>query len=170
MKIALDQFKSEIKEIGKKSLNHFRKNESDVKKMIQDGIVNITKYYHAPIRILWILKEPYGVGEYTMTEGLKKRASGNKKDKLWEGTRHPIIYIYTSYGLLNNYLKFNKMPKINDLSTNISSILEEIAFINIQKLSGGTSTTTSALKCTTLRIKKSKLFDPILLLEEVHSI
>ena len=43
-------------------------------------------------------------------------------------------------------MKFNKMPKIKDLYTNIGSVLEEIAFINIQKLPGGTSTTTSALK------------------------
>ncbi len=142
MNISLDQLKSEVVALDCTIAEHFKKYETDERQLITDGIVNLTDYYNSAIKIMWILKEPYGSGGYSMTEGLNNdRALGKNKDA--QSTFHPIIY--STYGILNDFLKYNNNFKIRDQSC-MSLILRQIAFVNVQKIPGKTRTPNANLK------------------------
>jgi hypothetical protein len=147
MNVILEQFQKEVSALNADIKEHFQKFETAQRELITDGIVNIKEYYDSPIKIMWLLKEPYcdkknGGGGWSMTAGLNtNRALGKKKDS--PGTWHPIIYC--SYGILHNYMKFEEIPKIKS-NTNVSLILRQIAFVNVQKLPAKTITSDTSLK------------------------
>lgn len=100
--------------------------------LITDGIVNVKEYYSSPIKIMWVLKEPYGVGNYSIVNDLDiNRAEGKKHDspRTWD----PICY--ASYGIQNNFKLFQE---IGSFATNpdIRRALKKIAYINVKKLPG----------------------------------
>ena len=145
MKISLDEFKKEITALNTTVKKHFKQFETPSRQLMLDGIVNVTEYYNSPIKIMWILKEPYdnkqdGGGNWSMTDALNKGALGNGRDA---STWQPIIY--STYGILNNYIKYEKMPKIAD-TKNMNLILRQVAFINVQKLPAKTRTSETELK------------------------
>ena len=105
---------------------------------ITDGAVNIENYYNSPIKITWLLKEPYDDvngegGGWDYSELLNKNSVyedffGTHSSR---ATWHPIIY--TSYGILHNFMLWNDMDYIRD-DKDMSFIVREIAIINTQKL------------------------------------
>ena len=146
MNISFDEFEKEVSSLHAVVQKHFEQFETPKRKLIIDGVVNVTEYYNSPIKIMWVLKEPYcdkqnGGGDWSMREGLQVRALGKKTDS--QSTWHPIIY--TTYGILHDFIKYERMPDIAD-KQNISSVLKRIAFINIQKLPAKTRTSEIALK------------------------
>jgi hypothetical protein len=147
MKISFEQFKKEVYELDVLIKEHFKVQETKERLLISDGVVNLREYYDSPIKIMWILKEPYcdgnnGGGSWSMTEGLNnERALGKKPDS--QGTWHPIIY--TTYGILNNFIEYQKIPKIRD-NKDLSLVLRKIAFVNIQKLPAKKRTNDRQLK------------------------
>jgi len=147
MEISIDQFKKEVDALDKKIKDDFKEKETPKRKLIEDGIVNLEEYYNSPIKIMWVLKEPYddkenGGGGWSITKDLNdNRALGKKNDS--PNTWHPIIY--STYGILNNFLKIEKMPQIPN-NTSMSLVLRKIAFINIQKLPARPNTNDASLK------------------------
>ena len=147
MNISLEQLKVNVSLLDKDIKKHFKIEEQNNRQLITDGIVNLEEYYNSHIKIMWILKEPYcdknnGGGGWSLIKNLNdERAIGKKTD--CQSTWHPISY--TTYGILNEFVKFEKMPTIaaNKL---IQMSLRKIAFINVQKLPGLTRTSDAQLK------------------------
>lgn len=136
MKRSIQDFKGKISALDLEIKNHYDSYGIKDGEFLYDGIINIDEYYNSPLKILWILKEPYSGGGRTMLNDLNlNRAEGNKKDS--HTTWHPIIYV--AHGILNNFEQFDSMPKIQDDKT-ISKALRKIAFINIQKTPAATRT------------------------------
>ncbi len=101
---------------------------------VKDGIINKDEFQDAPIKILWVLKEPYakeGEVEYLYGEGyLKFFREYEKHSTLAHQTVHKIIY--ASYAILNNK-EWEDIPRIKD-NANVIKILNKIAIINIKKV------------------------------------
>jgi hypothetical protein len=126
---SLDALNIEVKE-------HYEKLNIPEENFVCDGVINTGEYFASPLKILWILKEPYTGAGKTMVEDLNtNRADGNKKDS--QTTWHPIIYI--SHGITNNFEQYNSMKKIQE-DKSISKVLRKIAFINVQKTPAKTRT------------------------------
>lgn len=110
------------------------------KKEIKDGIICPEKFGKHPKskhRILWILKEANDLtgGGWSLTDFLAKREDpeGLFSYTRWRATFGLVIKV--SYGLLNGFVGFDEIEKI-DLKK-ASEILDYIAFINIKKVPGG---------------------------------
>lgn len=118
---------------------------NELSKPIVDGIVNIELYQKAKFKILWILKEPYddieddkpsGGGwhfckHFLSTDDFLHRIGRSRK------TWHPIIY--TCFGILNDFMKFDEMSWIRN-KPEMARIIRHIAVINVNKLPGFTRT------------------------------
>jgi hypothetical protein len=101
-----------------------------------DGITDYEKYIKAPVKVLWILKEPNG-----KQGGNHREFHKDVRDyPRWMATFGNIMRV--SYGILNEIYDFNDIPKIDKSECAIEDqfILDEIAIININK-SGGESKT-----------------------------
>ena len=110
------------------------------KSEIEDGIICPRKFGKHPKskhRILWILKEANDLtgGGWSLTDFLAKREDpeGLFSYNRWRATFGLVIKV--SYGLLNGFIGFDEIEKI-DLKK-ASEILDYIAFINIKKVPGG---------------------------------
>jgi len=99
---------------------------------VYDGIVNEKKYYKSKFKILWILKEPHGEGNWDMKDFIGNRNSLRKYTN-WTRTFNPIIYI--TYSILNKFISYDEMFNIHQKPEMID-ILQEIAFINLKKVPG----------------------------------
>ena len=107
---------------------------------IADGIINLDKYYYEPMRILWILKEPYDDegGGWSFSEAIMTKPAEFAK----KPTFQPIIYV--CYAILNGFLKCEDMDWIRD-DPEMAEVLQRIAYINMKKLPGKTTTPTDVL-------------------------
>ena len=119
---------------------------TEKRKIISDGIVNKEQYFDSPIKILWILKEPYdlennGDDTWPLNDFLNNE---NELQKLggFKTTWYPIIY--TSYAILNGFLKYEDMSFI-DKDLDMLNILKKIAVINVQKFPAKTTTKNSEI-------------------------
>ena len=107
---------------------------------ILDGIVDIERYCKAKYRIMWILKEPYDHGDGTGggwdLRGVLKSIGGihemGKSAMTWRNVTH------ASWGILNDFCQWNDMADVDD-SPEMLEALKSIAFMNIRKLPGYTS-------------------------------
>jgi hypothetical protein len=122
---------------------------------IADGIINPALYLdpnNTKYKILWILKEPYdkdneppGGWSYKSFDICPKElVCGNNA----HGTWWPIVY--TSYGILNGFCKWEEMGDIINKETReknekMIETIRRIAFINIQKLPGETGSNDSEI-------------------------
>lgn len=132
------------------------------RKPIYDGIVNIEEYYFSPLKILWILKEPYdkenqgecewNLAELLGTEGFLNKIGGARS------TWHPIIY--TTYAILHN-IPFDGMSFIKD-EPGMANILKKIAFINVHKFPAGTTSVNSEISAAYRR-------DKVILLKQIET-
>jgi hypothetical protein len=142
----LFEFQNLLKAIDFKVKSHYKKFEETGRTIINDGIVDPESYFNAPIKILWLLKEPYcdgknGGGGWSMCHLLKKIAAGKTKGS--SNTWNPIIY--ASYGILNNFPNYEDIPRISH-DHKMPEILLQIGFINLQKLPAEPHTDSLRLK------------------------
>lgn len=137
------------------------KNENNSAAFV-DGLIDIKKYLEAKTKIMWILKEPYSTEDdknwREEIAGLRTE-SGVKNG--WAGTFNPIIY--TSYGILNN----KDWNNISDTSSDpsIIDVLYSIAFINIKKTPGGSSSDDDELEAyhkthKSILLKQIEVYNP----------
>jgi hypothetical protein len=107
-------------------------------KPIYDGIINPDQFINSTYKILWILKEPYdkdteGGWDFKKTLSLKKKITDFDTGR---STFKPIIY--SSWGILNNFCLFDDMNNI-EVQPSMVEILNSIAYINVKKTPGGTT-------------------------------
>lgn len=115
---------------------------------IYDGIYDAKLYLNSPLKIMWILKEPYDdfnkdgnpVGGYWHLNKciFKDPAKGVANNR----TLKMISYI--TYGILNQLL-WNDMDNISH-NPAIADVLQEIALINLSKMPAYSTTDNNTLK------------------------
>lgn len=129
------EFKNEIDSLEQEIFEFYNSKNEIKRKLISDGIVNIEEYYNSNIKIMWILKEPRDGknstgGGWSIVENLKDvRSKGLNKDS--PQTFLPIIY--TTFALLNDIKNYSQL-ETKKVYTDYSKCLNNIAYINIQKL------------------------------------
>jgi hypothetical protein len=108
---------------------------------IFDGVVDDAKFYLAEVKILWVLKEPWeklepGVkgGDWSVTRDLL--LNGELENN--KGTYPPMAYV--SYAVENGYLDYESIPMMTHDAT-VRESLRSLAYINIKKFPGSTSST-----------------------------
>ncbi|BDX37998.1 hypothetical protein CYCD_13530 [Tenuifilaceae bacterium CYCD] len=111
---------------------------------VLDGIVNDKEYSKAKYEILWILKEPHdkGGGDWDMRKFLRDKRKLMKYPK-WQSTFSNIIYV--TYSILNDFKCWDDMDDIADKPEMID-ILKKIAFINLKKIPGESTSVHSVIK------------------------
>ncbi|MGV0954865.1 hypothetical protein ACTS91_00145 [Empedobacter falsenii] len=126
-----------------KNMSKFQCGNNDYR-IIPDGIVNTKKYISSSIKILWILKE---VNSEDLDWDLRDALNGELKidtglKKGWEKTFTPVVY--TTLGILNN----EDWHTMGDFTINPDLIdcLQEIAYINIKKIGGGSKALNNEIK------------------------
>lgn len=125
----------------------------------RDGIINKDFFNKSKIKILWILKEVNHDGEiddWDMSIILQNLKTKNGIKSGWEKTFATIVY--TTFGILNKKL-WDEIPYHYD-NPEIIDILKEIAYINVNKTSGGSTTHYLTLEKAYLTYKE-KLFQQI---------
>lgn len=119
---------------------------------IYDGVVDAEGYLKTKLKVLWILKEPYDDfdaneipqgGGWTMFKDFDKEgrlaATLNRNAALRNVT-------YASYAILNGMDSYSKLPWITDKPEMYESALRRVAYCNIGKMPGQTTTSTAWLK------------------------
>jgi hypothetical protein len=97
--------------------------------IICDGIISEKLYFDSKYRIMWMLKEPYGKGDYKL--GVDLLEPKRRQDVV---NKIPAVRVmtYVTYSLL-----FNKLyEEINGLENNqdINNAITKIAWVNISKI------------------------------------
>lgn len=101
---------------------------------VTDGVINREKYFNAKPRVMWVLKEANSEESWSYIDAFKDVEWLNKCNGLSSIRR--VIYI--SYGILKAGSRaWCDFPWSNDIEC--QSALEEIAFINIKKEPGGST-------------------------------
>jgi len=128
---------------------------------IKDGIYSAEKYLSAPLRLMWVLKEPYDAdgGGWSITKDL----FANPVDFSKNGHVSAKVITRLSYCLLNN----KKFADSKDLGCDSEVVyaLQNIALINISKLPGTTTTDNATLSgkyevWKTILLKQINLYSP----------
>ncbi|MCX6640935.1 MAG: hypothetical protein NTW14_10725 [bacterium] len=116
---------------------------------VRDGIINFKEWGEAPIKVLWILKEPvckkgtsYNGRQYWGNLG------AHQKYGHWKNTARSMIEV--SYGILKfaesgKVLPYNKVTVDYDKEPKVFT-LQQVAIINVNKLPGPSRTSPSKLK------------------------
>ena len=105
---------------------------------ISDGIVNIDNYLSAQYKILWILKESNDLDEnnegggWSLTKAINGLNSWEDQPQRGRTTFQRIIY--STYGLLNDFILWEDMPYISN--EEVFESIKKIAYVNIKKLPG----------------------------------
>jgi hypothetical protein len=106
---------------------------------IYDGPVNAMRYLKSPIKIVWLLKEAYddidgkgGGWNYSVLLDKENLYEDFFRPHASRATWHPIVYV--SYGILNNFRLWNDMDYIRDNPHELTSVIRDIAIVNVQKL------------------------------------
>ena len=105
---------------------------------IYDGVKNIDAYLKSPLKIMWILKEPYDEdgGGWEISAAYKNE-DGRKK-----ATYRRMAA--STYGFINN-IYYDDLVKVKDKES-IFSALDSIAYINLSKMPGNNRTTNTSAK------------------------
>ena len=95
-----------------------------------DGVLNDELYRTASPRILWVLKEPWLPGAWTMLqeEGVYGRIGRSN-------TLQPMVYIV--YSVFNGFPTWRTMDYIRD-KPEMAEVLRSIAYLNVKKQVGDT--------------------------------
>jgi hypothetical protein len=105
--------------------------------VIYDGAVNVARYLSSPIKIAWMLKEPYEEadgtgGGWSFTDAFDKEDLYNHTFKQpHKATWHPIIYV--SYGITHGFQRWDDFPYISN-APDLCDVVRDIAIVNAQKL------------------------------------
>lgn len=102
---------------------------------ILDGLIDPVLYVQAPVKILWILKEPWdgddhSGGGWDLCKNLLKTRS---RDMMKRATFRNIYYI--THGMFNGTQDWDSIPYPKN-DPNAAATLQSIAFINAKKLPG----------------------------------
>jgi hypothetical protein len=115
--------------------------------IITDGVMKPDVYFSKPIRLAWMLKEPYdeedGTGGGWSYFDMFPEGKDLYVEQFHRGhkvTWHPIIYI--SHSIHNNFPKWEEMEYIRD-NHSMCDVVRHVAFINSQKLPSKGQTTTN---------------------------
>jgi hypothetical protein len=108
---------------------------------ISDGIINIQKYLASRFKILWILKESNDVrdgegGRWSLNKTIDKQESWAEQVQTGRTTFQRMIY--SSFGILNDFMRWKDIPEIG-ANHHVWETIKEIAYINVKKIPGGTS-------------------------------
>ncbi|NCA22374.1 MAG: hypothetical protein EBS86_14715, partial [Crocinitomicaceae bacterium] len=108
------------------------------RELIYDGVMKPELYFNSPIRLAWMLKEPYDEengtgGGYDYFDMFKEGEDLYlyKFKEQHKVTWHPMIYI--SHSIHNNFQKWEEMDYIRD-NHGMCDVVRKVAFINSQKL------------------------------------
>lgn len=119
--------------------------------VMPDGILDFKKYSDAKFKILWILKEPYADfdekgnpnnGGWHIRDGLIRL---KKYSDFTDGKKTFKPMIYTTWGILNDFCQYEDMKDVEDEPTMIDA-LKSIAYINVKKLPGRTTSNPSEIE------------------------
>lgn len=119
---------------------------------ITDGIIDIDKYLGSKTKILWILKEPYDDvdtdgkpcgGGWSIPEMIRSKNSIYDFEGGGRPTYRPMIY--SAWGVFNNFVQWELMDNVED-NPKMLDALKSIAYINIKKLPGMTSSPNSVIQ------------------------
>lgn len=135
-------------------------NYDDKLKPILDGIIDSATYNGGISKILWILKEPYdlgdGLGGWDSRDDIRSRPETYFKYRTWKRIA------FTSYGILNNttYEKARVQP-------DVFKILKSIAYINLNKYPAKTTSSNrwkhfenTYIKCKSVLMHQIKNYNP----------
>lgn len=129
---------------------------------VLDGIVDEDRYKKSKPKVLWILKEmnyPDGdEGYLDIRDVLKKFADTQEIPSGWAKTFHKLTY--ATYGILNGYKLYDETPNRYEHPEMIA-VLGQIAYININKLSGAGPVTNSNSLSAKFQENKELLFEQI---------
>jgi hypothetical protein len=110
-----------------------------------DGITDYDMYCKAPLKILWILKEPNNAGKNSQNGGNQREFHKDVRDyEHWQASFCNIIRV--AYGILVGKKEYKEIPPINTKECMIEEdgdeffVLDEIAIINVNKSGGGNVT------------------------------
>ena len=123
---------------------------------IIDGVIDKEQYFKSKPRLAWFLKEPYSnekQGFHIKTHYAQPNAYDNFFRNIATHTWHPIIY--TSYGILNEYIIREDMSSIRE-QPDMCDVIKSIAIINANKFPSktGTYTTDKNLREGFIKFKK----------------
>ena len=101
---------------------------------VLDGIINSSEYSKVKYKILWILKEPHGAKDeiWYMRDFIGDKNELMKYPK-WQSTFSNIIYV--TYSILNGFKYYDDLDNISE-KLEMIDILRKIAFINLKKIPG----------------------------------
>jgi len=125
--------KNKFEEIQKNISKEILKKD---KNAIVDGIINCEKYTEIKTKILWVLKEANSSETWTFQDLLSVNDIESKIGKTNDTLIHHMFkkIFYATYGLKINE-DYDKLPYITEKK--VYQIGEEIAYINIKKIAGG---------------------------------
>jgi hypothetical protein len=109
---------------------------------IIDGVIDGEKYANSNYKIAWFLKEPYSSeddGFHMRKYYAQPDAYNNFFRNTATPTWHPVIY--TSYGILNGFLKWDNLSYIRH-QPDMCEVVKSIAIINANKRPSKTDTVT----------------------------
>ena len=111
--------------------------------VIVDGVIDPEKYLQSKFRIAWFLKEAYtreAVSFHIKEHCAQENAYNNFFSHIATPTWHPIIY--SSYGILNDFLLWDEMDFIRK-RPEMCDIIKSIAIVNANKSPSKTDTFTT---------------------------
>lgn len=134
---------------------------------VRDGIVNVSKYLEAPVKILWILKEAHSDDD-SLPDMRPNLASLNDNDnpdimdRLWAPTWRAVAY--ATYGIFEN-MNMDDIPEMNGNAQEVLKYMPCIAHINVKKYAGGSNANMSEIqrfynKYKTLLHEQVEIIDP----------
>jgi len=138
--MTLAEFSDEVLGFNKKIEKEIYNPEGQVP--ILDGPLSIEGYYNAPLKILWLMKEPYGAGGFDFTNILSDDYDSFLNDFVRgdsKTTWQPVVY--TTHGIINQ-INWDDIPFIRDNPISVQS-LKSIAWVNIQKFPSKNGTRTN---------------------------
>lgn len=143
-----ETIESKIKTFEQKILDNYV-DESGNSFAVKDGIVNVERYLTAPHKILWIMKEVNDTdpeeGEVRGGWDLRQFMNDVSIYKNWKKTFLPIIY--STWGIYNGFKEWNNVPNVDaENEQEMLQLLQSIAFINLNKLPGGSSSSWQLIK------------------------
>ena len=118
-------------------------------KPIKDGVADIKAYLSQQPRIMWILKEPYD--KFTKTgkpknAGLESFPDWFNDEYFWDTVDRGNKSIYRTISTVSYNILHNSKKKRRDITVEeIHKTIRQIAFINMSKLPGRTTTPSELL-------------------------
>jgi len=117
-----------------------------------DGVTNYENYIKAPVKILWILKEPNNSGKNSREGGNQREFHNFIGDyDNWQMTYANIMRV--AYGILTGSKNYKEIPAIDKKECLIKDengdewpVFDEIAIINVKKSGGGSITDKKSLE------------------------